>query len=84
MSIFLLRAEHGSDYDPPPATGIFEDVPLTHPFVEWIEQLYHEGVTSGCSTVPPRFCPGDTVSRGQMAVFLSRTFDLSRATDSRR
>ncbi len=84
MAIFLLRSEHGSAYDPPPATGIFEDVPLAHPFVEWIEQLYHEGVTSGCSTAPPRFCPGDPVSRGQMAVFLSRTFDLSRANDSRR
>lgn len=84
MAIFLLRSEHGSGYDPPAAAGIFEDVPLTHPFVEWIEQLYHEGVTSGCSTVPPRFCPGDTVSRGQMAVFLSRTFDLARANDSRR
>lgn len=84
MAIFLLRSEHGSGYDPPPAAGIFEDVPLTHPFVEWIEQLYNEGVTSGCSTVPPRFCPGDPVSRGQMAVFLSRTFDLSRPNDSRR
>lgn len=84
MAIFLLRAEHGSDYDPPAAAGIFEDVPLTHPFVEWIEQLYHEGVTTGCSTTPPRFCPGDPVSRGQMAVFLSRTFDLSQTNDSRR
>jgi hypothetical protein len=76
MAVFLLRSEHGSTYDPPPATGIFEDVPLTHPFVEWIEQLYSEGITAGCSTVPPRFCPGDSVSRGQMAVFLSGTFDL--------
>lgn len=81
MAIFLLRAEHGSGYDPPPAAGIFDDVPLTHPFVEWIEQLYEEGVTAGCSMTPLRFCPNDPVSRGQMAVFLSRTFDLSAATD---
>ena len=84
MAIFLLRSEHGSGYDPPPATGIFEDVPLTHPFVEWIEQLYAEGITGGCSTDPLRYCPGDPVSRGQMALFLTRTFDLSRPTDLRR
>lgn len=74
MAVFLLRAEHGSGYVPPPATGIFDDVPVEHPFAPWIEQLYREGVTAGCG--PDRFCPNDPVSRGQMAVFLSRTFGL--------
>jgi len=27
MAIFLLRAEHGSSYNPPEATGVFADVP---------------------------------------------------------
>jgi hypothetical protein len=75
MAVFLLRAEHGSSYAPPPATGIFSDVAadFTRPF---IEQLYNEAVTSGCATNPLRYCPVDAVSRGQMAVFLLRTFSL--------
>jgi hypothetical protein len=52
-------------------------VPLTDPFVRWIEQLYREGITAGCATNPPRYCPDSDVTRGQMAVFLSKTFSLA-------
>jgi hypothetical protein len=76
MAIFLLRGIHGAGYQPPPATGIFTDVPMTHPFVTWIEQLAREGITGGCSTSPPQYCPDATVTRGQMAVFLVRAFNL--------
>jgi len=73
MAVLLLRGIHGSDYAPPPATGtMFDDVPSSHPFAPWIEQLAREGVTTGCSTSPPLYCPGGTVTRGQMAVFLLR------------
>ena len=75
MSVFLLVAEHGTGYTPPPATGtVFNDVPVTHPFAAWIEQLFAEGVTSGCGG--GNYCPGSPVTRGQMAVFLVTTFDL--------
>lgn len=46
-------------------------------FVNAIDWLALENITEGCN--PPenhRFCPGDRVSRGEMAVFLSRAFDL--------
>jgi copper-binding protein NosD len=76
MAVFLLRAKHGAGYDPPPATGMFTDVPLSHPFVEWIEQLAREGITGGCSVSPPQYCPEVGVTRGQMAVFLVRAFNL--------
>ena len=39
-----------------------------------IEALYASGVTSGCT--PTSFCPLDTVTRGQMAAFLKRAFEL--------
>ena len=39
-----------------------------------IEALYASGVTSGCT--PTSFCPSDTVTRGQMAAFLKRAFEL--------
>jgi len=74
MAKFILRSRYGPTYAPPPATGTrFEDVPLSHPFVRWIEQLAAENVTSGCSTNPPRFCPDDPVTRAQMAKFLPRS-----------
>lgn len=77
MAVFLLRAEHGAAYDPPAATGTsFADVPSDHPFAKWIEQLAREGITGGCATSPARYCPDPGVTRGQMAVFLVRTFNL--------
>jgi ELWxxDGT repeat protein len=76
MAILLLRAKHGGSYAPPPATGTrFEDVPATHWAAPWIEQLATEGISLGCTAT--RFCPGNLVTRAEMAVFLDRTFELS-------
>ena len=74
MAVFLLRAKHGSGYSPPPATGIFGDVPLSYWAVHWIEQLAAEGITAGCGV--GNYCPEAQVTRDQMAVFLVRTFGL--------
>jgi hypothetical protein len=75
-AVLLLRAKHGAGYQPPDATGTFVDVPVGHPLAGWIEQLAREGITGGCATSPARYCPDDPVTRGQMAVFLVRTFGL--------
>ena len=77
MAVFLLRAKYGSTFTPAPATGtVFADVPASYWAAPWIERLFSEGITAGCGTSPARYCPGDIVSRGPMAVFLSRTFTL--------
>jgi purple acid phosphatase-like protein len=76
MAIFLLRAKHGSSYTPPSATGIFSDVPVSYWAADWIEQLYNEGITTGCTVSPLKYCPANTVTRAQMAVFIVRTFGL--------
>lgn len=76
MAVFLLRAKYGSGYNPPPATGIFADVPITNQFAPWIEQLYLLGITGGCATNPLRYCPDNPVARDQMAVFLVLTFNI--------
>jgi hypothetical protein len=76
MPVFLLKTRNGSVYNPPPATGIFGDVPATDPFAPWIEEVYHEGITGGCSSSPLLYCPGSPTTRGQMAVFLVKTFGL--------
>ena len=73
-AVFLLRTKHTRPYTPPPASGIFGDVPVGDPYAAWIEELFHEGITSGCGG--GNFCPALTNTRGEMAAFLSRAFSL--------
>jgi hypothetical protein len=75
VAVLLLKAEHGPSWAPPPATGaVFSDVPAGSFAAAWIEQLAREGITGGCGA--GRFCPSAFASRGQMAVFLTKTFGL--------
>ena len=50
----------------------FADVPITHPYYADIEILYANGLTGGCTTSPLKFCPDQTMNRGQAAVFILR------------
>jgi uncharacterized repeat protein (TIGR03803 family) len=74
MAVFLLKAEHGSSYTPPGCVGTFPDVPCPSQFADWIEQLAVEQITGGCGG--GNYCPGDNNTRGQMAVFITKTFHL--------
>ena len=85
MAVFLIKASQPSGYAPPPCTGIFSDVPCPStpefPFSDWIEDLYNRGITAGCATQPGppptvQFCPNQSVTRQEMAVFLPKTFGL--------
>jgi hypothetical protein len=72
MAVFLGRGIHGRYYIPPSATGtVFDDVPASHWAAGWIEQLSADGITGGCDA--GNYCPENTVSRDQMAVFLLRS-----------
>ena len=79
MAVFLLRAKHGGGYSPPaiPPGGSsgFSDVPSNYWAGAWIKQLVAESITSGCGT--GIYCPLSSVTRDQMAVFLSRTFGIA-------
>jgi hypothetical protein len=78
MAVFLLRTLEGSGYLPPDCAGLFSDVPCTPGagFSDWIEELYDRGITGGCGVAPLRYCPTNPNNRGQMAVFLVKTFGL--------
>ncbi|MBI3172296.1 MAG: S-layer homology domain-containing protein [Chloroflexi bacterium] len=73
MAVFLLRAEHGSNYQPPSVSStIFSDVPGNYWAAPWIQQLSNEGITSGCSAT--EYCPDRSITRAEMAIFLLRAF----------
>jgi len=74
MAVFLLKAEHGSAYQPPLCAGTFLDVPCPSTYANWIEQLAAENITGGCGG--GNYCAGNANSRGQMAVFVVKTFGL--------
>jgi hypothetical protein len=72
MAVFLLKAKLGAGYVPAAPTGDeFDDVPAGHWAAAWIEALVAEGITAGCGA--GNYCPGNPVTRAQMAVFLLRT-----------
>lgn len=73
-AVLMLRGKYGADYVPPasPEGPFFEDVPATHPFFGYIQQLYRDGITSGCAQNPLRFCPDAVLTRDQAAVMLLR------------
>ncbi len=48
----------------------FSDVAPTYWAWNWIEDLYGAGITGGCLTTPLSYCPENSVTRAQMAVFL--------------
>ena len=58
----------------PCAAPPFNDVPAASPFCPWIQELAHRGITGGCGG--GNFCPTAPNTRGQMAVFLTKTFGL--------
>jgi hypothetical protein len=43
-------------------------------FADWIEQLAAEQITGGCGG--DNYCPLTATTRGQMAVFIVKTFEL--------
>ncbi len=77
MAVFLLKAFEGSSYTPPACAGLFTDVACTPTpdfAVDWIEELANRAVTGGCIASPLQYCPLSSVLRGQMAVFIVKTF----------
>jgi len=59
---------------PAPTTATFSDVPTSNPFFQHVEALVNSGITSGCGA--GNYCPDAPLTRGQMAVFLSKALGL--------
>jgi murein DD-endopeptidase MepM/ murein hydrolase activator NlpD len=78
MAVFILRALYGSSYTPPAANHYFSDMPVAgKEWMEpWVDELYREGITTGCGTGPLIYCPETAVKRQAMAAFIVRAFDI--------
>ena len=74
LQIQKIHVSWFREVSPPPATATFDDVPTTHPLFQFVEALVKAGVTGGCGG--GNFCPNAPLTRGQMAVFLSRALGL--------
>jgi MYXO-CTERM domain-containing protein len=59
-----------------PAEPTFEDVSADAFGAGYIEALVAQGIISGCSASPRRFCPSDGLTRGQAAVLIARAMGL--------
>lgn len=71
MAVFLERGMRGSEFTPDPAAGnVFLDVAADDFAADFIEQLFIDGISSGCGN--NNYCPNNNVTRAQMAVFLLR------------
>jgi hypothetical protein len=71
----LTNAAHIAVYveeNPLPATPTFSDVPTDNRYYRDIEILYANRLTGGCSTSPLKYCPDQSMNRGEAAVFMLR------------
>jgi len=58
-----------------PSGQTFADVPSSDPGFGYVEALAASGITAGCS--PTDYCPDASLTRRQMAVFLSKALGLN-------
>ena len=50
--------------------GMFGDVTSANPFCVYVERLFNEGISAGCSASPLLYCPKDNTQRQAMAKFV--------------
>jgi len=71
MAAFIIRARYGAGTAFAfLSTPLFTDVPASNNFFKWIQKMKQTGITSGCTATT--YCPGDPVSRGEIAIFIMR------------
>ncbi len=76
MAVFLVVAldlATGTTLTFPP-TPYFQDVPASGApdsiYFNYVQRIAQLGITAGCSSAPPLYCPDTALTQGQMAVFV--------------
>ena len=77
MAVFVARAHAGGDAGVPagPTEATFDDVPTDYWSYKYIEYCVDNSIVQGYD--PVTYGPTAVVSRGQMAVFITRAFELT-------
>jgi hypothetical protein len=78
----LYRSLTLAQFQPPACVAgqeMFTDVPASNPFCPWIQELARRGITVGCSAT--EYCPGNPVTRAQMAVFVVKAMEACPTLD---
>lgn len=78
MSKIMIKAS-GRVPSPLPDQPTFTDVSPSSWFYPWAESLFRQNIVVGCSTSPAKFCPDDSPTREQIAIVLTRAFNISTA-----
>jgi hypothetical protein len=74
MAVFLLKAEHGSATRRRAAPASSATSPCPSRLRRLDRAARAEQITGGCGG--GNYCPLDNNTRGQMAVFITKTFNL--------
>jgi hypothetical protein len=76
MTVFISRAVSGGDASVPagPPQATFNDVPTDHWAYKYVEYCVAKGIVRGYD--PVTYGPTVVVSRGQMAVYITRAFGV--------
>ena len=82
LAVWLVRALGHTDLVPVSFTR-FGDLDAGRWWAPYVERLADLGITRGCASEPVRYCPHATVTRGELATFLTRAFNLTAETDKR-
>ena len=78
MAVWMVRLVFGRE--PPPADSPkFADVEEDAWWAAYVDKLAELEITRGCYRNPARYCPDRSVTRAEMASFLTRAFDLAPA-----
>ncbi len=57
---------------PPAPTATFQDVPVSYWAWSYVESLYADKITGGCSTSPLLYCPDESITRAELSIFIER------------
>ena len=61
---------------------VFEDVAPAETYFEAVALLKAKSITAGCTAAPPKYCPADHITRGQLAIFMTRVVNGNDTFDA--
>lgn len=80
LAVWLVRILQDAEPDPA-GSSRFTDLDADQWWIPHVERLSVMGITRGCASEPARFCPHQIVTRGQLASFVVRAFELRGPTE---